>query len=291
MAGNQVITVKEADGVTETDVEVLGMGRQGTAASKSIQLCTEDKAVLDSLATKLDTAITALQVIDNMVLQAGTANIGDVDVLTLAGQAPAFGSGAAGATVLRVLSATNDPIVAAITGSVADGDADAGNSSKVAGVAVAHGANPTADAAGDRAPFSMNRHRIPFTIGGHPNIINNEHVIAGGDPKTNFALLTITAGLKIVLTQICAKCDPGNSGNTVVRVGFGTATVPAVGAAGVAAVGVPISGSFPANGGHQLGNGSAIVAVGADGEDLRVTCTDPVAGNVRITYSYYTIES
>lgn len=115
MAGNQVVTVKEADGTTETDLEILGMGRQGTAASKSVQLCTEDKAVLDSLATKLDTAITALQIIDNMVLAAGTANIGDVDVLTL----PALVAGTANIGDVDVLTL---PALPAGTNNIGDVD-------------------------------------------------------------------------------------------------------------------------------------------------------------------------
>ena len=56
---NAVITVKEADGVTETDVTVLDVGRQAAAASKSVALSTEDKA-------QLDAAVTALQLIDNL---------------------------------------------------------------------------------------------------------------------------------------------------------------------------------------------------------------------------------
>jgi hypothetical protein len=75
---NAVVTVLEADGVTQTDVTVLDVGRQAAAASKSTAMSTEDKAVFDSLATKLDTAITALQIIDNMVLAAGTAVVGKV---------------------------------------------------------------------------------------------------------------------------------------------------------------------------------------------------------------------
>lgn len=55
MAGNKIVTVTESDGVTETDVEVLGMGRQAEAASKSVTLSTEDKTVLDALSTKLTT--------------------------------------------------------------------------------------------------------------------------------------------------------------------------------------------------------------------------------------------
>ena len=50
---NQTVTVLEADGVTSTDVEVLGFGRQAAAASKSTAMSTEDKAVLDAMAASL----------------------------------------------------------------------------------------------------------------------------------------------------------------------------------------------------------------------------------------------
>jgi hypothetical protein len=43
-------------------------------------------------------------------LAAGTNNIGDVDVLTINGVAPAFGTGARGATVQRVTIATDDSV-------------------------------------------------------------------------------------------------------------------------------------------------------------------------------------
>lgn len=86
MAGNQTITVLEADGVTQTDVEILGMNRQATTASKSVAHSTEDKAVHDAIAaslvtidgrvdgletlvtstnTKLDTVIASLSVMDD----------------------------------------------------------------------------------------------------------------------------------------------------------------------------------------------------------------------------------
>lgn len=48
---NAVVTVLEADGSTQTDVTVLDVGRQAAAASKSVALATEDKAVLDNLTT------------------------------------------------------------------------------------------------------------------------------------------------------------------------------------------------------------------------------------------------
>jgi hypothetical protein len=52
---NATVTVLEADGVTETDVVVLDVGRQAAAASKSLTLSTEDKAVLDAIAASLAT--------------------------------------------------------------------------------------------------------------------------------------------------------------------------------------------------------------------------------------------
>lgn len=102
---NATITVLEADGTTQTDVVVLDVGRQAAAASKSVAASTEDKAVLDSLATKLDTIETSV-----------------------------------------------DAVTSAITGSVADGDADSGNSSKVAGIAKTNLSGETLHTAGDRSP-------------------------------------------------------------------------------------------------------------------------------------------
>lgn len=49
-------------------------------------------------------------------IPAGTNNIGDVDVLTVNGVAPAFGSGARGATVQRVTIATDDVVPASQSG-------------------------------------------------------------------------------------------------------------------------------------------------------------------------------
>ena len=69
---NVTVTVLEADGVTETDVVVLDVGRQAAAASKSLVLSTEDK-------TALDAAVTALQLIDNAI----SGSEMQVDVLSL----------------------------------------------------------------------------------------------------------------------------------------------------------------------------------------------------------------
>lgn len=92
-----VTATNTAIGVTNTSLTTID-GRVDTL-----------ETLIASTNTKLDTAITALQIIDNMTLAASTANIGDVDVLTINGVAPAFGSGAVGATVQRVAMATDSP--------------------------------------------------------------------------------------------------------------------------------------------------------------------------------------
>lgn len=84
-----------------------------------------------SAANPLPTVLTAGTAAVGKLAANSGVDIGDVDVLTIAGVAPAFGDGAKGATVLRVVSATDDPIISAIAGNVAHDAADSGNGSKI----------------------------------------------------------------------------------------------------------------------------------------------------------------
>lgn len=82
--------------------------RNGAAAT----VLTAAGALIGGDATNgLDVDVTRLP-----ALAAGTNNIGDVDVLTVNGVAPAFGSGARGATVQRVTIATDDVVPASQSG-------------------------------------------------------------------------------------------------------------------------------------------------------------------------------
>jgi hypothetical protein len=56
---NENITLLESDGVTETTVKVLDVGRQAAASSKSLTLSTEDKAVIDAIAASVAAALAA----------------------------------------------------------------------------------------------------------------------------------------------------------------------------------------------------------------------------------------
>ena len=168
-------------------------------------------------------------------------------------------------------------------GDIAHDSPDSGNPTKVGYKAIAHGSNPTAVAAADRTDAYSNRHGIPWVIGGHPNIVTFE--AAYTTAQTDTAIITVSSGTKIVVTQIQVTADGANTVEVGFRVGFGTANTPTT--TGVVAThpGV-IPGTI-----FNRGDGSGILGVGADNEDLRVTSEVPTTGSIRVLVSYYTIES
>jgi hypothetical protein len=198
---------------------------------------------------------------------------------------------AAGGTITAATEEQGDGKFAPRVAGTIDHDAvDDGSPVKIGGRALAHGTNPTAVAAADRTDWLFNRAGVPWVIGGHPNVITRAHVVADSDgAQTDAALVTVGGGTKIVVTRMTVVCDNANTGDCRVAIGFGTANVPSNALAGVN--GLLVDGSFDGGAGVTIGDGSGIIGVGADGEDLRLTCSDPAGGNIRISYSYYTIES
>jgi hypothetical protein len=97
----------------------------------------------------------------------------------------------------------------------------------------------------------------------------------------------IGAGTKYVVTWLAVTVDEDTTAGTQCRIGFGATNTPALDAAGVI---MSHSGIAPGSG-VVVGNGSGIIGVGGDGEELRVTCEDPTGGNLDITVGYFTIES
>lgn len=182
-------------------------------------------------------------------------------------------------SALTALQLIDDPVFA-------DDSAFTVGTSKVmmaGGNAVAHGANPDAADAGDAGAFLMNRHRVPFFIGGHPNIITLE--AAYTTAQTDTAIVTVGAGAKIVVTQIQAVTSQANTVGVGLRVGFGTANTPTT-------TGVVLTHpSMVPGAGVSRGDGAGILGIGADNEDLRITSDVPTGGSLRILVSYYTIES
>lgn len=197
-------------------------------------------------------------------LPAGGNTIGDV---TISGSA------------LTALQLIDDPVFA-------DDAAFTVATSKVqatGGYCVAHGSSPDAADAGDAGIFLLNRHRIPFVLGGHPNIqtLRVNYTTA----QTDTAIVTIGSGSKIVVTQIMIVVDTATTATPSCIVGFGTANTPT--GAGVVVSHPGIAGG----GGVSRGDGSGILGVGADNEDLRVTCAVPTGGSISIIVSYFTIET
>lgn len=177
---------------------------------------------------------------------------------------------------------------ASVSGCTAHDAVDAGNPLGLGLSAVAHGAAPTAVAAGDRTRWYGNRHGIPFVIGGHPNVVSHAHSAITTAVTNAQVGPTLSAGQKMVLTGITATLDNASTVFPTLLVGFGASTVPALGNAGV----VLAHGGVPAGGGVNRGDGSGILAIGGDGEELRVTTTGNATGNgLQIVITYYLIES
>lgn len=177
--------------------------------------------------------------------------------------------------------ASGNPMPSA--GNVAHDAVDSGAPVKIGARAIAHGANPTAVAAADRTDLLANRAGILFVMGGHPNAGSLR--VNYTSAQTDTAIVTISSGLKIVVTEIEALCDKANSVDVQCRVGFGATNTPT-------GAGVVLSHpGIAAGSGVVRGNGGGVLGVGADGEDLRVTCEAPTGGSIDVLVTYYTIES
>lgn len=184
---------------------------------------------------------------------------------------------------LPVTQAGSWPVVAA--GDVAHDAADSGNPTKAGAVAIAHGANPTAVAAADRTNLYANRAGVLFTIGGHPNIVTSRTQFTAA--QTDASLVgTIATGTKVVVTGFQVTLDNASTVYPSVRIGFGATNTPT--GAGV----IGAHGGVPAGGGFGRGDGSGIIGVGGDGEEIRCTSVGVATGNgVEIVITYFLIES
>lgn len=235
------------------------------------------------------------------LIPADSANGLDVDVTRLP-SLPA-GSNAIGSitnTSFAVTQATAGNLNATVVvsgvvdteGNLAHDEVDSGNPQKIGAKAIAHGTNPTAVAASDRTDLYANRHGILFTIGGHPNVITRcVHITDAAGAQTDASIVgTIASGTKVAVTAIAVTVDSACTGSVHCKVGFGATTIPADSTTGANGVLVDHPGIAPGSG-LVVGNGGGILGIGADGEELRLTCADPAGGNIAITFSYYTIES
>lgn len=252
------------------------------------------------------------------ILEAGTAaigklaansgvDIGDIDVTSIVpgtaatnlGKAEdvAHASGDVGVMALAVANEANTVFAAdgdyvplgtdregsnRTIGNRAHDAVDSGAPVKVGLKAVAHGSTPTEVSAADRTDWYANRAGIPFVIGGHMNLVTLRLAITGAN--TNVAVITVSAGTKIVVTMAQVTSSYANLAFPSFRVGFATATTPTT-----TGVVMAHDGLAPGSG-FSVGNGSGIVGIGADDEDLRITNDDPT-GTASLVVKYYTVSS
>lgn len=177
-----------------------------------------------------------------------------------------------------------------VKGNVAHDGADSGGPVKIGAKAIAHGTNPTAVAADDRTDLYANRHGMLFVVGGHPNATTIEY--RWTTAQTDDALVTVSAGTKIVVTRVTVTVDEATTVGVGFRLGFGTSTLATLATDGNTAAGIIAShGGLVPGGGITVGDGSGILAIGADNEDLRITTDAATSGDGRCYITYYTIES
>jgi hypothetical protein len=179
------------------------------------------------------------------------------------------------------LRASAVPISGSIDGTVAHDGVDSGNPVKVGMKAISHGANPTTVATNDVTDWYANRAGVPWVIGGHPNIVTVRANYTSA--QTNTAIITVGAGVAIVVTRCSAVIANSCIVDVSVRIGLGTSTTPTT-------TGVILShpGIAPGSGVIE-GNGSGTLGAGASNDDLRITSTVPTGGSLDVVVSYYTI--
>lgn len=303
-------------GVTYDKTDIVGSGTLGTAANSAVNYQTQGVAALQ---VRCGTSTTGTMIFEGtvdgtnwvtmpnvwLVGAAGapdtpvsaavtptSANIYRVPVANFRGVRVRTATTLGATVILHVQGEERVSLVGfsgggigKVEGGVAHDSVDAGPPLKVGAKAIAHGANPTAVAAADRTDVYANRAGVLFTIGGHPNVVTLKHTTIT-TAVTDAAIVTVSAGTKIVVTRITATLDSASTVFPTLLIGFGTANTPTT-------TGVLVShGGVPAGGGVNVGDGSGILGIGADNEDLRVTTTGNATGNgLQICVSYYTIES
>lgn len=102
--------------------------------------------------------------------------------------------------------------------------------------------------------------------------------------QTNFKLEDVAAGYRMTVWYSKVTCANSNSVDVSVELGLATATLPAVSDdSATGGVGVFLSSGGIAHGGGVVETmGGEPIAVGADGEDLRLTCSVATGGSLRV---------
>lgn len=109
--------------------------------------------------------------------------------------------------------------------------------------------------------------------------------------QTNVELQAFTAPEAGVVTYVDVTCANSNSVDVAVRIGFHATTLPTYTADSLTGIaGIVFShGGIARGGGAVKANGGAPITIGGAGDGLRMTCTAPTGGSVRILIGYTTV--
>lgn len=118
------------------------------------------------------------------------------------------------------------------------------------------------------------------TIQGETYLSKEFHFTAA---QTDQALITVNSSQKLRVGYAAAVCDAANSVNVGVRLGFATATLSAPSSSGVDEIILSHPGIAPGSG-FSIPIG--VVREGPTDADLRLTCTVPTGGSVRVIVYY-----
>lgn len=272
-SGADVTTVgKAADGAAVSGNPVLMAGQDGTNV-QSLKTDTSGELQVDVL------TLPSVTIGTNAALVAGSANIGDVDILSIA----------AGDTNIGNVDIVTMP-TAVVTGDVAHDGVNSGNPEQLGGHAVSGSASPTSVAAADRVRWIFNQHGMPYTIAGHPNLITREFDFGtAAQTDLNLAAAVVAADERIYVTRFEALCDNANTVAVAVRCGFGATAVPTASATGVSGM-IASHPGIPAGSGIICGSGAGLIAVGGAGEEPRLTTSVATTGNLHVVISYFLID-
>lgn len=176
---------------------------------------------------------------------AGTNNIGDVDVLTINGVAPAFGTGVRGATVQRVTIATDDSVPVTIAtntpvGNVAHDAADSGSPLKTGGRARTSDITSVANDDRTDSVHTKNGFQVVFPFCLPENLVNGAITTAMTGTTSTSLIAAPGAGLYNYITQVTVSNSHATVGTDVTLQdgNGGTAfyTIPAAAVYGGAAI-------------------------------------------------------
>jgi hypothetical protein len=106
--------------------------------------------------------------------------------------------------------------------------------------------------------------------------------------QTDLPLVTLDADQRGVVMYFSITCANSNVVDVAARAGFAAATLPTVTLnSATGNLGVFFShGGIARGGGAVAANGGAVIAVGALGDDIRLTNTVPTGGSIRVVMTY-----